>query len=83
MMAVTMEELSMIALYRQGSRSDTQNVMYAVPVTLISPELQEMFRSARRKVREMSDEEFDALDFRDALIADTDADEEDGESDGG
>lgn len=82
MMAVTMEELSMIALYRQGSRSDTQTVMYAVPVTLISPELQEMFRSARRKVREMSDEEFDALDFRDALIADTDADE-DGDSDGG
>lgn len=69
MMEVTLEELSVIALYRQGDRSDTLSEMQSVPVHLISPELQELFRTARRKVKEMTDEEFSALDFRDALIA--------------
>lgn len=69
MMEITLEELSVIALYRQGDRSATLSEMKSVPVTLISPELQELFRTARRKVKEMTDEEFSALDFRDALIA--------------
>lgn len=75
MTKLTLDELSIIALYRCEERQETEQTMYAVPVALLETDMQELFRNARRKVRQMTDEEFNALDFRDALIADEDEEE--------
>lgn len=68
---LTMDELSVIALYVGATKQETERNMYSVSVAKIDdPDVKELFFNARRKLRSMSEEEYDQLDFNDALIAD-------------
>ena len=66
---LTLDERSLVALYRGTTRAETLANLNAVPVNRIDPALQERFRSARRKVHNMTDEAFAVLDFWDVLVA--------------
>jgi hypothetical protein len=68
-MILTLDELSIVALYREQNRQQTLKNLYAVPISMVEPDLQELFRSTKSKLHGMTDEEFDALDFQNALLA--------------
>lgn len=70
---LTMDELSVIALYIGETKKETEENMYNVSVARIDDsDMKELFLRARRKLRTMSNEEYDQLDFNRALIADED-----------
>ena len=71
---LTIEELSILSLYRGETRLDTLRNMYQAPVKEMDDAVLPLYLRARDKLRAMQEQDFQALDFRDTLVED---DEED------
>ena len=71
---LTIEELSILSLYRGETRLDTLRNMYQAPVKEMDDAVRPLYLRARDKLRRMQEQDFQALDFRDTLVED---DEED------
>lgn len=72
MVQVTMDELTMIELYRRETQQATIREMDAIQASDIADEqLRSIFCSAREKLRPMSQREFSRLEFWNTL-AETD-----------
>lgn len=72
MVQVTMDELTMIELYRRETQQATIREMDAIQASDIEDEqLRSIFCSAREKLRRMSQSEFSRLEFWNTL-AETD-----------
>jgi hypothetical protein len=69
---LTIEELSILALYRSETRLDTLRNMYQAPIQEMDDDVQTIFLSARKKLKTMSEEDYQKLDFRDTLLIEED-----------
>lgn len=69
---LTIEELSIISLYRAGTRKETLHNMFRAPVQEMDDDIRPMYLSARKKLNAMREAEYQALDFRDTLLMDED-----------
>lgn len=69
---LTIEELSILALYQTETRLDTLRNMYQAPIQEMDDDVQTIFLSARKKLKAMSEEDYQKLDFRDALLIEED-----------
>lgn len=72
---LTIEELSIISLYRAGTRKETLRNMFRAPVQEMDEAIRPMYLSARKMLNDMSESDFQKLDFRDTLLADEDEEE--------
>lgn len=69
-MNLTIEELSILSLYRGETRLDTLRNMYQAPVQEMDDAVRPLYLRARDKLRAMQEQDFQALDFRDTLVED-------------
>ena len=69
---LTIEELSIISLYRAGTRKETLRNMFRAPVQEMDEDIRPMYLSARKKLNAMSETDFQNLDLRDTLLMDED-----------
>ena len=73
---LTIEELSIISLYRASNRKETLRNMFRAPVNEMDEAIRPMYLSARKQLNDMSESDFQKLDFRDTLLMDEDEEEE-------
>lgn len=71
-MNLTIEELSILSLYRGETRLDTLRNMYQAPVQEMDDAVRPLYLRARGKLRAMQEQDFQALDFRDTLLMEDD-----------
>ena len=71
-MNLTIEELSILSLYRGETRLDTLRNMYQAPVQEMDDAVRPLYLRARDKLRAMQEQDFQALDFRDTLLMEDD-----------
>ena len=69
---LTIEELSILSLYRGETRLDTLRNMYQAPVKEMDDAVRPLYLRARDKLRAMQEQDFQALDFRDTLLMEDD-----------
>ena len=69
---LTIEELSILALYQTETRLDTLRNMYQAPIQEMDDDVQTIILSARKKLKAMSEEDYQKLDFRDTLLIEED-----------
>ena len=67
-----MKNLTIISLYRAGTRKETLRNMFRAPVQEMDEDIRPMYLSARKKLNAMSEADFQNLDFRDTLLMDED-----------
>lgn len=71
-MNLTIEELSILSLYRGETRLDTLRNMYQAPVQEMDDAVRPLYLRARGKLKAMQEQDFQALDFRDTLLMEDD-----------
>lgn len=71
-MNLTIEELSILSLYRGETRLDTLRNMYQAPVKEMDDAVRPLYLRARGKLKAMQEQDFQALDFRDTLLMEDD-----------
>ena len=72
---LTIEELSILSLYRGETRLETLRNMFRAPEQEMAEGIRLTYLNARKKLNDMSEESFQKLDFRDTLLADEDEEE--------
>lgn len=71
-MNLTIEELSILSLYRGETRLDTLRNMYQAPVQEMDDAVRPLYLRARGKLKAMQEQDFQALGFRDTLLMEDD-----------
>lgn len=71
-MNLTIEELSILSLYRGETRLDTLRNMYQAPVQEMDDAVRPLYLRARGKLKAMQEQDFQSLDFRDTLLMEDD-----------
>ena len=71
-MNLTIEELSILSLYRGETRLDTLRNMYQARVKEMDDAVRPLYLRARGKLKAMQEQDFQALDFRDTLLMEDD-----------
>ena len=70
--SLTVEELNMLYIVKGGSRIETIDNIFDMLPDIDDEDIKKITESALVKVQDMSDEDFDSIDFEDGFTEDVD-----------
>ena len=70
--SLTVEELNMLYIVKGGSRIETIDNIFDMLPDIDDEDIKKITESALVKVQDMSDEDFDSIDFEDGFTEDED-----------
>ncbi len=68
--SLTVEELNMLYIVKGGSRDETIDNIFDMLPDIDDEDIKKITESALEKVQDMTDEEFDGIDFEDGFAED-------------